>query len=150
MEFQEFVLRLGAAVLAGFMIGIEREMMNKSAGLRTSIMVTIGAAIYVLISYKFISGEPSSSARIIGQIITGVGFLGAGVIIRRETQVKGLTTAATIWTSAAVGCLAAIGMYKELLVCTFLIIFINRGVIFITRMLNSNKFENDEEGKNRK
>ena len=143
MEFQEFLFRLAAAVLSGFLIGLEREMMNKDAGLRTNMMVSIGAAVYVMISFQFLKDEPSSSARIIGQIITGIGFLGAGVIIRRDVRVKGLTTAATIRASSAMGCLAGLGMFKELMVCTFLIMIVNRGAIYVEKITGGIKSKKD-------
>ena len=111
METSEFILRLLAAMAAGGIIGVERELSNKSAGLKTNMLVSIGACIYVLINLSIIDergqGDPT---RIIGQIVTGIGFLGGGVILHRGANVHGLTTAATIWCSAAIGCLAGLGM----------------------------------------
>lgn len=122
----EFIIRLLAASIAGGALGIERESSNKSAGLRTNMIVSVGASIYVMISATLLAdsstGDPS---RVMGQIVTGIGFLGAGVILHRGSNVKGLTTAATIWCSAALGCLAGFGMYWELFASTILIIIIN-------------------------
>ena len=122
----EFIIRLLAASLAGGALGIERESSNKSAGLRTNMIVSVGAAIYVMISAVLIEGSTTGDpSRVMGQIVTGIGFLGAGVILHQGSSVKGLTTAATIWCSAALGCLAGFGMYWELAASTVLIIIIN-------------------------
>ncbi len=120
----EFILRLLAATAAGGAVGLERQINNKSAGLRTNTLVAVGAAIYVLVNVRLTEtgGDPT---RIIGQIVTGIGFLGAGVILHRGINVQGLTTAATIWCSAALGVLAGLGFYVETLVATVLIILIN-------------------------
>lgn len=121
----EFALRIGAALFSGLFIGIEREIRNKNAGLKTNGLVSLGAAVFVLISLYF-RGEPSVDiTRVIGQVVTGIGFIGAGVILHKGTTVRGLTTAATVWCSAAAGCLAGVGMYKELLVLTVVIVFVN-------------------------
>ena len=122
----EFIIRLFAASIAGGALGIERESSNKSAGLRTNMIVSVGAAIYVMISAVLLEGSTTGDpSRVMGQIVTGIGFLGAGVILHQGSSVKGLTTAATIWCSAALGCLAGFGMYWELAASTVLIIIIN-------------------------
>lgn len=122
----DFVLRLLAAMGAGGLVGLEREWSNKSAGLKTNMLVAAGAGIYVLINV-YIGQQANSSdpARIIGQIVTGIGFLGGGVIIHRGASVHGLTTAATIWCSAALGCLAGLGLFVELAVCTVAVLLVN-------------------------
>lgn len=121
----EFIIRLLAASIAGGALGIERESSNKSAGLRTNMIVSVGAAIYVMISAVLLEGSTTGDpSRVMGQIVTGIGFLGAGVILHQGSSVKGLTTAATIWCSAALGCLAGFGMYWELAASTVLIIII--------------------------
>ena len=122
----EFIIRLLAASIAGGALGIERESSNKSAGLRTNMIVSVGAAIYVMISSVLLDGSTTGDpSRVMVQIVTGIGFLGAGVILHQGSSVKGLTTAATIWCSAALGCLAGFGMYWELAASTVLIIIIN-------------------------
>lgn len=126
MGLFEFIIRMLAATAAGGALGMERESSNKSAGLRTHTLVAVSACIFTLISLRVVddggSGDPT---RVVGQIVTGIGFLGAGVILHRGANVQGLTTAATIWSSAALGCLAAFGYYWELLAATVLIIFVN-------------------------
>lgn len=125
MELLEFGLRIGGALFAGLLIGIEREVRNKNAGLKTNALVALGAAVFVLTSLYF-EGEPYvDTTRVIGQVVTGIGFIGAGVILHKGAVVKGLTTAATVWCSAGAGCLAAIGHFHELFLLTALIVLVN-------------------------
>ena len=126
METTEFALRLLAAMGAGGLVGLEREWSNKSAGLKTNMLVTLGACIYVLVNIIIgLQSNQSDPTRIIGQIVTGIGLLGGGVILHRGANVHGLTTAATIWCSAALGCLAGLGLYLELAICTVTVLIIN-------------------------
>lgn len=102
MTITEFTIRLLFAAFAGMLIGFERQWNNKSAGIRTNTLVAIGAALYVLLSIN-INNEGNGVTRIIGQVVTGIGFLGAGIIFKEGLNVRGLTTAATVWCSAAIG-----------------------------------------------
>lgn len=127
MEVIDFALRIGSAIAAGFFIGLEREFKNKNAGLKTNVLVSLGAAVYVFISLQFRGEEYADITRVISQVIIGIGFLGAGTILKKDdATVKGLTTAATIWCSAAAGCLAALHMLWELLILTVAVVIINR------------------------
>ncbi len=108
----DFTLRLLTAMAAGFIIGIERQWHHKAAGLRTNTLVATGAALYVMLSIN-LTQESGDVTRIIGQVVTGIGFLGAGIIFKEGLNVRGLTTAATVWCSAAVGSIAAGGYYLE-------------------------------------
>lgn len=125
MDYGVFVLRVGAATLGGVLIGIERELKNRNAGLKTNTLVSIGAAVFMIVSLEFKDEFGVDITRVLSQVVVGIGFLGAGVILKKENKIEGLTTAATIWCSAAVGCLASIGMYLELATITFLIILVN-------------------------
>lgn len=125
MELAEFVLKVGLAVIAGLFIGAEREYKGKSAGLRTNALVSLGACVFILISLEFRGEQYVDVTRVLGQVVTGIGFIGAGTILHQGTKVEGLTTAATIWCSAGAGCLAALGMYEELAVITIIVIIIN-------------------------
>ena len=124
MTILTFAIRLLASILAGGFVGLERQRNNKSAGLRTNTLVALGACIFVLINVKLtgVGGDPT---RIIGQIVTGVGFLGAGVILHHGGNIHGLTTAATICCSAAVGSLAGLGLFWETLICTLAVVIVN-------------------------
>lgn len=124
MPTTDFTLRLLMAMAAGFVIGFERQWHHKSAGLRTNTLVATGAALYVLLSIN-LTQEGGDVIRIIGQVVTGIGFLGAGIIFKEGSNVRGLTTAATVWCSAAMGSVAAGGFYLETLIGVVAIISIN-------------------------
>jgi|SRR5690606_26714477 len=121
----EFGIKLGLATLAGTFIGLEREYKGKSAGLKTNTLVALGACAYVLVSLRFLGTPEADPTRVLGQVVTGIGFLGAGVILQKEDKIKGLSTAATIWCSAGAGCLAATSMLLELALLTVLVVVIN-------------------------
>jgi putative Mg2+ transporter-C (MgtC) family protein len=121
----EFTLRLTTALVAGLMIGFERQWHHKSAGLRTNTLVSVGAAIFVLLSILATEKSGGDVTRIIGQVVTGIGFLCAGIIFKEGNNVHGLTTAVTVWCCSAVGCLAAGGYLIETFIATFVIIAVN-------------------------
>jgi len=107
----------------GGAIGLERQIHQRVAGLRTNVLVSTGAASFCLISFFYpVQGE---ILRIPAQVVTGIGFLGAGAILREGLSVKGLDTAATLWCSAAVGTLCGMGLWKQALVGTALVLFTN-------------------------
>lgn len=117
----EMIVRVALALLLGALPGGERELHGSPAGLRTHMLVTGGAACFTLASiYGF---EGSDPARIAAQVVTGIGFLGAGTIWREGVNVGGLTTAASIWMAAAVGMLTGAGLYA-LAVASSLLLFI--------------------------
>ncbi len=103
-----FVARAVAAALLGGLIGWERETHASDAGIRTYASVALGACVFALISQHIANGDP---ARIAAQVVSGVGFLGAGAILRHDSGVRGLTTAGTIWATASVGLAMGFGMY---------------------------------------
>ncbi|MBO6534412.1 MAG: MgtC/SapB family protein, partial [Muricauda sp.] len=121
-------------------IGVEREFKGKEAGLKTNTLVAIGAAVFVLISMRFYGEEYTDITRVLSQIVTGIGFLGAGVILQneKEERVKGLTTAATLWCSAGAGCLAAMAMWLELAILTVLVVIVNIFFGYIDDRLSKN------------
>ncbi len=103
----EFALRIGVAVVLGAMIGMERQWRQRMAGLRTNTLVCTGAALFVAIAAM--TAYEMSPTRIAAQVVSGIGFIGAGVIFRQGPTVRGLTTAATLWCAAAVGAMAGSG-----------------------------------------
>jgi putative Mg2+ transporter-C (MgtC) family protein len=106
LSYQEVFLRLGAAVAVGALIGLDRELRRKPAGLRTMALVALGSAVFVLTGIESAEGVSHDAAsRVIQGIVTGIGFLGAGTILRgaADESVKGLTTAASTWLAAAAG-----------------------------------------------
>jgi len=94
--------QLGSALLVGLIVGLERQLRGKPVGIRTSTLITLGTYIYTVLGAQ-ITGASVDSSRIIGQIITGIGFIGAGVMLSRDGNVLGVTSAATIWVLAAIG-----------------------------------------------
>lgn len=119
MNIFEFSVRLLIGLCLGAAIGVERQWRQKSAGLRTNTLVALGSTAYVLMSIH-IGGE--ASGRVASYIISGIGFLGAGVIMKDGINVQGLNTAATIWCSAAVGSLVGFGLIEEASVTAFFVV----------------------------
>ena len=108
LDLLVFSARLSIALLLGALIGLERHWRQRMAGTRTNALVCAGAAAFVMSGF-LIPGDPSGEARIVSYVVSGVGFLGAGVIFKENLQVRGLNTAATIWCSAAVGVISGLG-----------------------------------------
>ncbi|MEZ5394648.1 MAG: MgtC/SapB family protein [Bryobacterales bacterium] len=102
---------VGAAVACGAVVGLERQIVGKPAGVRTSILVCLGAAIYIHLGEAASHGG-ADHTRVLGQLVTGVGFLGAGVMFSRKGVVSGVTTAAVIWLLAGIGAAVGMGLYK--------------------------------------
>lgn len=129
MTTAEMLLRLGAGTGLGTAIGFERQYRARMAGLRTNALVAAGATLFVLLSsYGFGGLTDTGSAdptRVAAQIVSGIGFLGAGVILRDGLTVRGLNTAATLWCSAAVGALAGAGLYQVALAGTVVVVVVN-------------------------
>lgn len=118
-----YMLRLLVACICGCVIGVERSLRQKEAGIRTHIVVAIGAALAMILSkYAFFDTVDADASRIASQIITGVSFLGAGVIFVRGATIRGLTTAAGIWTTAVIGMAIGAGMYPLGIFTTVLIV----------------------------
>jgi putative Mg2+ transporter-C (MgtC) family protein len=135
-----FLIRLAAACLLGGAIGLERDMHGRAAGLRTNMLVSLGSALFMLVSQAIAlaytthaggdSGLRIDPGRIAAQIITGIGFLGAGAIIKEGINVRGLTTAACLWVSAGIGMACGAGLFELAIVVTliglFTLIVLNR------------------------
>lgn len=121
----EYLLRVFTAMVLGLMIGNERKNRNKSAGLRTHAIVALGSALMMVVSkYGFSDVAQGDGARLAAQVVSGVGFLGAGMIFVRNNQVSGLTTAAGIWTTAGVGLTVGAGMYGVGILATVMLVLV--------------------------
>ncbi len=146
MEFQIIVQLLLAAVLGG-LIGLEREYKRKEAGLRTYSLVSLGAAFFTIISFETFrlladqSGISFDPARIIGQIVLGIGFLGAGLIIFRGFHIEGLTTAAGLWVTAAIGVAVGAKLYFPAIFVSLLAIGILAGLRLVEEKVFGKSFE---------
>jgi putative Mg2+ transporter-C (MgtC) family protein len=118
----QFAIRLLVAVLLGALIGYERELRAKNAGVRTHIMVSLGAALFMIISqYGFPDAAKFDAARVAAGVVTGIGFIGGGIIMKKK-HVSGLTTAASLWVTGAVGLSAGCGMFEVAGLCTVLVL----------------------------
>ena len=129
---ETIIIRLLIATLIGGIIGIEREVMNRPAGFRTHILVTLGSTLIMIISLHSAGAGGGDSARIAAQVVSGIGFLGAGSIIRSDGNVVGLTTAASIWVCGGLGLAIGSGMYVAAVVTaglTLLSLFFNDRLI---------------------
>lgn len=134
MDILDMLLRIGLGLLLGAAVGFERQWRARTAGLRTNALVSLGAALFVMLSaYGFDGGDPT---RVAAQVVSGIGFLGAGVIMKRGPSISGLNTAATIWASAAVGCLAGAGSYLLAIAGTAAIILANTFLRPLGRLLD--------------
>ena len=122
LELLDALTRMGLALLLGGLIGLERQLHQKMAGLRTNALVALGSAGFVVFSALTAQGDPT---RVAAQIVSGIGFLGAGVIMHQGVNVHGLNTAATLWCSAMVGTFAGGGFWVPSCVAAFLIIVTN-------------------------
>ena len=128
----EFIMRITFCFVLGSIIGLERQWQRKIAGLRTITLVSLGAFLFVSISAQSSGGDVT---RIAAQVVSGIGFIGAGVILRDGTNIKGLNTAATLWCSAAIGALTALGLLMEAAIGVFYILMANVFLRLISRKL---------------
>lgn len=148
ITFNEMLIRFLVALALGAIMGLERELVGKEAGIRTSILVAGGASIFTFVglSLPYLVGSSSGNisdiiARnsgfltVIANIVVGIGFLGAGIIIKEEGHVRGLTTAAAVWVIAAVGTLAGLGLIK-FAVCATLLLAV---MLYLLRNLSISK-----------
>lgn len=156
MPLETFIFRIASALVAGIIIGTQRELRQRQAGLTTNSLVAIGACIFILISESVImraqaAGGPvnNDNLRVLSQVVTGIGFLGAGVIMKNGLTIHGLSSAATIWCSAAVGCLCGYGMWVEALIAVTVIILINWGLksieIYIKHLRHGDPQDDDND-----
>ncbi|MHC4558077.1 MAG: MgtC/SapB family protein, partial [Planctomycetota bacterium] len=128
MVWPEDLISIILATVLGAVIGLERELSGKSAGLRTNLLICLGASVFTIISREMATGAEGSLTRIAAQIVTGVGFLGAGAIIQDRGGVHGLTTAATIWLVASIGMACGAGFYQLAIISTLIAILVLIGL----------------------
>ncbi|MDO4394700.1 MAG: MgtC/SapB family protein [Mycoplasmatota bacterium] len=137
MNFNTFILGMLLCFLLSFVLGIERQIRRRSLGLRTMILVALGS--YMFVSFSFlINNQDFDITRVAAQVVTGIGFFGAGVIIKDNERniIRGLTTAATLWCDAALGMLCAGGFIKEAIVSTIFVLFANIVLRYVNEVIN--------------
>jgi putative Mg2+ transporter-C (MgtC) family protein len=126
----QFWIGIGVAVLCGGVVGFERQIRGKPAGIRTNILICLGTAIFVQLGATF-GGMNTDPTRVLGQLVTGIGFLGAGVIIARGGHVKGVTSAAVIWTLAGIGAMIGFGRFAPAIALAVVTVGILTGIEFL-------------------
>ncbi len=122
-----FWTRIGATILCGGIIGIERQLRGKPAGIRTSILICLGTHVFVSLAAS-LSANTLDPSRVLGQVVTGIGFIGAGVIMSKEGLVKGVTSAAIIWVLAGIGAAIGLGQLAMALAITLVTVSVLLGV----------------------
>ena len=143
MDWTSDIVPVLLAVGCGAVIGFERQLKHKPAGLRTNILICLGAAVFTIISREMASGSQDTITRIAAQIVTGVGFLGAGVVIQDRGGIHGLTTAATIWLMASIGMACGAKFYGLAIFSTILALVVLVGLGRVDKYLE----RNDEQHK---
>jgi putative Mg2+ transporter-C (MgtC) family protein len=141
MNWSTDLLAILLAVVCGAAIGLERELKHKPAGLRTNVLICLGAALFTIISSKMAGDKDTAITRIAAQIVTGVGFLGAGAVIQDRGGIHGLTTAATIWLVASIGMACGAGFYYLAIVTTVLAIVVLLGLAQVEKLLRPDRDE---------
>jgi putative Mg2+ transporter-C (MgtC) family protein len=134
IDAYEAALRLGVAVTAGALIGAERQWRQRMAGLRTNALVALGACAFTI--FGLVTPGDASPTRVAAQVVSGIGFLGAGVIMREGLNIRGLNTAATLWCSAAMGVFAGAGALVMAAIATVIVIGVNLGLRPLVRLID--------------
>ena len=132
MTYLDFLCRISICFVLGLIIGIERQYRRRVAGMRTITLVALGSFLFVSISFL---SNPVDVTRIAAQVVSGIGFIGAGVILRDGKDIRGLNTAATLWCSAAIGTLTALGLIGEAVIGVLYILLSNILLRFVSRTI---------------
>lgn len=145
LSLADTLFSLTTAAFLGGIIGIERQIRQRTAGLRTNVLVCVGSALFVDIAVRFqeIHGGATSALQVVAYVVSGVGFLGAGVIMREEGNVRGINTAATLWGSAAVGCAAGADLLLEAILGAIFVLSANTLLRPIVNRINRQPLDND-------
>lgn len=138
IEYIDFAIRLSCALFCGLLVGFERQWINRVAGIQTNVLVSAGACLFILGAY-FVEYEGQSVSRIGAQIVSGIGFLGAGMIFRNGFTTHGINTAATVWCSAAIGVLCGMGLIPYALIAALFLIFANTLFRKLDHLISQNR-----------
>ena len=138
----DFALRVAAALTLGAMIGAERQLRQRMAGLRTNALVSVGASLFVMVSV--LEGDASGHMRIAAQVVSGIGFLGAGVIMRESGNIRGINTAATLWGVAAVGAASGAGFAMEAVLGALFVLAANTLLRPLVNQINRHPVDNTD------
>lgn len=138
VEFYDFFFRIFVAIGCGFLIGFERQWINRVAGIQTNVLVCSGSCIFILGSF-FITYEGQSASRIAAQIVSGIGFLGAGMIFKDGFSAHGINTAATIWAAAAIGILCGLGLVPHAIGVVAILVLANMVFRKLDTLISKNR-----------
>lgn len=148
----EIILRLFVALALGMVIGTERVWAHKTAGMRTYALVSMGSALFVVISNEMVKFYSSYSGMnplmIVSQIVVGVGFIGAGLIFTKDSKLVGLTTATGLWVAAGIGMAAGLGLYNIAIISTILTLFIFTVLWFIEKKIKKSRYYQEDSFEN--
>ena len=152
MPLEIFAFRIVCALVGGILIGLERLARRRNAGLAVNTLVAVGACVYILVSEGVIytsiqNGGPvnNDNLRVLSQVVTGIGFLGAGVIMKDGFTIHGLNSAATIWCSAAVGCLCGYGMWRQAAIAVAVVVAVNWILRNVEQRIEDRRDRRDKE-----
>lgn len=148
MEYIDFLLGITTALVLSFCIGLERQWRRRAVGLRTNVLVCLGSFLFV--SMSFLTKGVEFDFKVAAQVVSGIGFLGAGVILKDGANIKGLNTAATLWCSAAIGVLCASGLLLEALTGTVFVLIANIGLRAISKKMVLKEIEKQKQSYNLK
>ena len=123
----QFWLVIGVALLCGCIVGLERELRGKPTGIRTCVLICLGTAIFVQVG-SVVAGQNTDPTRVIGQVVTGIGFLGGGVILARGEFVTGVTTASVVWLLAAIGTMIGVGHFLGAIAVSLIVVAVLVGL----------------------
>jgi putative Mg2+ transporter-C (MgtC) family protein len=141
----ELGFQIGVALLCGTIVGLERQLRGKAIGIRTSILICLATQVFIRLSAELaVTGPVYDPTRVMGQIVTGVGFLGAGVIISKGGSVTGVTSAAVVWILAAIGSTIGVGRSFEALVLSIVVVFVLIGVRWFEQIFKNLRGAYDE------
>ena len=144
----DIIVKLLVALFLGMIIGVERVWAHKTAGMRTYALVSMGSALFVIISNEMVNSYASylgmNPLMIVAQIVVGVGFLGTGLIFSKDSKVMGLTTATGLWVAAGIGMATGFGLFNIAIVSTFLTLFIFVVLWFVEKQIKKTKLFNEE------
>lgn len=126
--FAKFWIQVAVSIACGFIVGLERQLRGKPAGVRTCILVCLGTATFMRLGLMLDEGRTTDPTRVLGQIVTGIGFLGGGLILTKDGLIMGVTSASVIWVLAAVGALIGVNRFGDALAVSLVMVFVLLGV----------------------
>ncbi len=126
--FAKFWIQVAVSIACGFIVGLERQLRGKPAGVRTCILVCLGTATFMRLGLMLDEGRSTDPTRVLGQIVTGIGFLGGGLILTKDGLIMGVTSASVIWVLAAVGALIGVNRFGDALAVSLVMVFVLLGV----------------------